>query len=70
VHNDTTLLLGLADVVVDRVALDPDGTRVMHLITANTPQACPSCATHATSVKGRVLTQPRDLPFPVATRLV
>lgn len=69
-HNDTTLLLGLADVVVDRVELDPDGTRVIHLTTTNTPQACPSCATPATAVKGWVLTQPRDLPFPVATRLL
>lgn len=69
-HNDTTLLLGLADVVVDRVELDPDGTRVIHVTTANTPQTCPSCATPATSVKGWVATQPRDLPFPVATRLI
>lgn len=69
-HNDTTLLLGLANVVVDRVELDPDGTRVIHVTTANTPQACPSCATPATAVKGWVTTQPRDLPFPVATRLL
>jgi hypothetical protein len=58
VHNDTTLLLGLADMVVDRVELDPDGTRIIHLSTANTPQACPSCATPAPSVKGWVVTQP------------
>jgi transposase len=70
VHNDTTLLLGLANVVVDRVELDPDGTRVIHLSTANTPQVCPSCATPATAAKGWVVTRPRDLPFPVATRLV
>jgi transposase len=70
VHNDTTLLLGLADVVVDRVELDPDGTRVIHVTTADTPQACPSCATPATSVKGWVITEPCDLPFPVPTRLL
>jgi transposase len=70
VHNDTTLLLGLADVVVDRVELDPDGTRLIHVTTTNTPQACPSCATPATSVKGWVVTQPGDVPFPVATRLL
>lgn len=69
-HNDTTLLLGLADVVVDRVELDPDGTRVIHMTTANTPQACPSCATPATAVKGWVITAPCDLPFPVPTRLL
>lgn len=69
-HDDTTLLLGLTDVVVDRVELDPDGTRVIHVTTANTPQACPSCATPATAVKGWVITQPGELPFPVPTRLL
>jgi transposase len=34
VHDDTTLLLGLDGVVVDRVELDPDGCRVVHLVTA------------------------------------
>ncbi len=35
VHDDTTLLLGLDGVVVDRVELDPtDGCRVVHLATA------------------------------------
>jgi transposase len=70
VCNDTTLLLGLADVVVDRVEVDPDGTRVIHLGTIGTPQVCPSCAMPAIAVKGWVITRPRDLPFPVATRLV
>src|SRR5205085_11074707 len=69
VRNDTTLLLGMDGVVVDRVELDPDGTRIIHLSTANTPQACPSCATPATSVTGWVITAPCDLPFPVPTRL-
>jgi transposase len=50
--NDTTLLLGLPDVVVDRVEVDPDGTRVVHVTTRDTPQACPSCGVPATSVKG------------------
>jgi transposase len=70
VHHDTTLLLGLADVVVNRVEVDPDGARVLHVRTADTSQACPSCATPSTSVKGWVSTEPRDLPFPVPTRLV
>jgi transposase len=68
--NDTTLLLGLPDVVVDRVELDPDGCRVVHVSTTNTPQACPSCGTPATSVKGWVSTRPRDVLFPVPARLV
>jgi len=70
VYHDTTLLLGLTDVVVDRVECDPDGRRVVHVSTANTPRACPSCGTPATSVKGWVSTQPRDVPFPVPARLV
>jgi transposase len=70
VHHDTTLLLGLDDVVVDRVELDPDGCRVVHVTTANASPTCPSCATPSVSMKGRVRTQPRDLSFPVPTRLV
>jgi transposase len=48
------VVAGLPDVVVDRVELDPDGTPVVH----------------ATSVKGWVSTRPRDVDFPVPTRLV
>jgi transposase len=70
VHHDTTLLLGLDDVVVDRVDLDPDGCRVVHVSTANTSPVCPSCATPSVSMKSWVCTQPRDLSFPVPTRLV
>jgi transposase len=68
--NDTTLLLGLPDVVVDRVEVDPDGTRLVHLRTAGTSQVCPSCATPSASVKGWVSTGPRDVAFPVTARLV
>jgi hypothetical protein len=67
--NDTTLLLGLPDVVVDRVEVDPDGARVVYLRTADTSQVCPSCAAASTSVKGWVSTGPRDVPFPVTARL-
>jgi transposase len=70
VCHDTTLLLGLADVVVDRVELDPDGCRVVHVSTANTQRACPSCGTPSASVKGWVSTEPRDVSFPVPARLV
>ena len=68
--NDTTLLLGLPDVVVDRVELDPDGTRVVHVSTRDAPQACPSCGVPSTSAKGWVTTEPRDVAFPVTARLV
>jgi hypothetical protein len=40
VCHDTTLLLGLPDVVVDRVELDPDGVRVVHVSTAD--MTCPA----------------------------
>lgn len=68
--NDTTLVLGLEGVVVERVEVDPDGTRVVHVMTRDTPQACPSCGVPSASVKGWVTTGPRDVPFPVAARLV
>jgi len=68
--NDTTLLLGLPGVVVDRVEVDPDGTRVVHVATMDAPQACPSCGVLSDSVKGWVTTGPRDVSFPVVARLV
>jgi transposase len=71
VCHDTTLLLGLPDVVVDRVELDPDGARVVYVSTRrDTLRACPSCGTPSISVKGWVLTEPRDVEFPVPARLV
>jgi transposase len=68
--NDTTLLLGLPEVVVDRVEVDPDGTRVVHVSTLDTAQVCPTCGVPSTSVKGWVSTGPRDVRFPVTARLV
>jgi transposase len=70
VHDDTTLLLGLDGVVVERVELDPDGCRVVHLATAeDRPVVCPSCRTASASPKGWVTTRPRDLPGPAPARL-
>lgn len=73
-HDDTTLLVGLEGVVVDRVELDPDGCRVVHVSTAphakDTGAVCPSCRTPASSVKGWVSTRPRDVALPVPSRLV
>lgn len=69
-HDDTTLLVGLDGVVVERVELDPDGCRVVHLATAEgTPVVCPSCRTPSASPKGWATTRPRDLPGPVPARL-
>ena len=61
--NDTTRLLGLDGLVVERVELHPDGSPVVHLST-NVEQArcCPQCGIRAARVKGWVLTRPRDLP--------
>ena len=49
----TTLLFGLPGVRVERVERLPDGTRVVHAVTADqTAAACPSCGVFSTSVKG------------------
>lgn len=60
----TTLLLGLAGVRVERVERLADGTRVVEVATADdTAAACPSCGVVSTSVKERVMTCPRDIPY-------
>ena len=69
-HDDTTLLVGLDGVVVDRVELDPDGCRVVHVSTVDTAAVCPSCRSVSMSVKGWVETGPRDVALPVPSRLV
>ncbi|MDQ0933290.1 helix-turn-helix domain-containing protein [Streptomyces turgidiscabies] len=62
--NDTTLLLGLGGVSVVRVESLADGTRRVHLITADeAARACPSCGVIASRVKGPAVTRPRDLPY-------
>ena len=49
---------------VERVERWPDGTRVVHVVTAEpTAAACPACGVCSTSVKGRVSTSPRDIPY-------
>lgn len=72
VHDDTTLLLGLDGVVVDRVELDPiDGCRVVHLATAADVEAvCPSCRTPSSAPRGWAVTRPRDVTGPARSRLV
>lgn len=60
----TTLLFGLPGVQVERVERLADGTRVVHVATAEqTAAACPSCGVVSTSVKARVSTSPRDIPY-------
>lgn len=60
----TTLLFGLPGVRVERVERLADGTRVVQVATAEqTAAACPSCGVLSTSVKARVSTSPRDIPY-------
>ena len=60
----TTLLFGLPGVRVERVERLADGTRVVHVATAEqSAAACPSCGVVSVSLKGRTTTSPRDLPY-------
>lgn len=63
-EHGTTLLLGLSGVTVGRVEGCDDGTRMVHVDTADeSASACPSCGVFSTSVKENVATRPRDLPY-------
>ncbi|WP_457464794.1 helix-turn-helix domain-containing protein [Streptomyces sp. TE5632] len=58
------MLLGLDGVSVARVELLTDGTRRVHLVTADErARACPACGIFAIRVKGSATTRPRDLPY-------
>lgn len=60
----TTVLFGLRGVRVLSVSRDADGTRLVELATdEDTAAACPSCGVFSTSVKGRVSTRPKDIPY-------
>jgi transposase len=60
----TTLLFGLPGVRVKRVERLTDGTRVVHVITAEeTAAACPGCGVVSASVKEYVTTSPKDIPY-------
>jgi transposase len=64
VTDGTTLLFGLPGVEVERVERLDDGTRVVHVVTAEpSAAACPSCGVVSTSVKARVSTSPRDIGY-------
>ena len=56
--------------LVDRVELDPDGCRVVHVSTMDTTAVCPGCRSPSSSVKEWVVTEPRDVALPVPARLV
>lgn len=60
----TTLLFGLPGVEVERVEQLDDGTRLVYVVTAEeAAAACPACGVVSTSVKERVTTSPRDIPY-------
>jgi transposase len=62
--SDASRLLGLGGLAVDRVASDAFGGRVVHVVTADeTASACPNCGVLSVTLKGRVCTRPRDIPY-------
>jgi transposase len=62
--SDASRLLDLEGLAVDRVEADSGGARVVHVVTADAAaSACPSCGAFSTSVKERVRTYPRDIPY-------
>jgi transposase len=64
VYDGTTLLFGLPGVRVVRVERRANGTRVVHVVTADeTATACPGCGVVSSSVKEHVTTSPRDIPY-------
>ena len=65
-------LMDLEGLAVREVARDAFGGRGVHVVTADlAASACPSCGEFSTSVKGRVTTRPRDIPYgPAPLRLV
>jgi len=64
VTENATVLFGLPGVRVVGVDRRSDGTRVLELATdEDTAAACPSCGIFSTSVKERVTTRPRDIPY-------
>ncbi|MFD9663101.1 helix-turn-helix domain-containing protein [Rhodococcus sp. NPDC059968] len=67
----TTVLFGLPGVRVISVSREPGGTRLVELMTdEDTAAACPSCGVFSTSVKERVSTRPKDIPYGVDRILV
>ena len=62
VSDGSTLIVRAASRTVARVERLADGTRVVHVVTAQeTAVACPSRGVVSTSVKALVVTSPRDI---------
>ena len=60
-----SLLLGIEGLAVVDVVPDGDaGGRVAHVVTVDeSATACPTCGVFSSSVKGNVVTWPRDIPY-------
>ena len=62
--NGTSILFGLPGVRVSRVERTGDGSRTVHVVTADSSAVgCPSCGVVSTSVKQNCVTAPKDLPY-------
>jgi transposase len=62
--SDASRLLDLDGLAVHRVASDAFGGWVVHVVTADeTASACPNCGVLSVTLKGRVCTRPRDIPY-------
>jgi transposase len=70
--SDASRLLDLEGLAVERIESDAFGGRVVHVVTRDeAASACPSCGVFSSSLKGRVATRPRDIPYgTTALRLV
>jgi transposase len=64
INEDGTALLGLDGFALVQVDVQPDGARVVHVITADeTAAACPTCGVISTARKGAATTRPRDVAY-------
>ncbi|KRE60093.1 transposase [Nostocoides sp. Soil756] len=62
-----TLLLGIEGLSVASVTVVADGVRVVEVVTDDESAAgCPRCGVLSRSVKERVVTRPRDIPYGAA----
>ncbi len=72
ISEDGTALLGLEGLALVDVEQFEDGSRVVHVVTAQEgAAACPACGVVSTARKGSVTTHPRDVAYgPGPIRLV
>ena len=61
--SDASRLLDLGGLAVDRVESDAFGGRVVHLVTADETASVPQLWVLPVSLKGRVCTRSRDVPY-------